>query len=240
MFKHFLAEKRIRLQIFVYLLIVLFVDNFLLNHLDSPRVLLKWLEQLAQTPDTTLQFFSSTSQNIWSISLVVVTVFVLITLMLGLLKRRLFMLIPLYFYLIWVTLMLFVSVAILGINLWNPHSGAVTLLSDAVLVWLSIVLVFTAWYWVIDDLHHISFAKGEDARVNYLFPVQAENLPGWKTWKPNFLDYLFLSFNTTTAFGASDTIIISNKAKILVMIQGILSLMVFAVILGRAINIISP
>jgi uncharacterized membrane protein len=57
-----------------------------------------------------------------------------------------------------------------------------------------------------------------------------------RTWHPGFLDYLFLAFNTSTAFSPTDTAVLSRRAKALMMVQALLSLVILAVLVGRAIN----
>jgi hypothetical protein len=53
-------------------------------------------------------------------------------------------------------------------------------------------------------------------------------------WSPDFTDYLFLAFNQSTAFGPTDTSIISKRAKILSMIQAVFALITIAVVVARA------
>ena len=55
-------------------------------------------------------------------------------------------------------------------------------------------------------------------------------------WRPHFVDYLFLSFNTSTAFSPTDVPILSRWAKVLTMIQSVISLATVLVLVARAIN----
>ena len=59
-----------------------------------------------------------------------------------------------------------------------------------------------------------------------------------QTWSPGFLDYLFLAFNTSTAFSPTDTPPLTVWAKVLMMLQSIISLTVLALLVGRAVNIL--
>jgi uncharacterized membrane protein len=58
------------------------------------------------------------------------------------------------------------------------------------------------------------------------------------SWSPNFLDYLFLAFNTSTAFSPTDTAVLARWGKALMMLQSIISLTTLAVLAARAINIL--
>jgi Protein of unknown function (DUF1345) len=106
-----------------------------------------------------------------------------------------------------------------------------TVLRDAGLIWVANVAAFAVWYWMIDeggpgrrprDAH-----KGEDLQ----FPQDQDGSSGWS---PDFTDYLFLAFNQSTAFGPTDTAIISKRAKILSMVQAAFALVIIAVIVARA------
>jgi hypothetical protein len=61
---------------------------------------------------------------------------------------------------------------------------------------------------------------------------------GQALWFPRFMDYLFLAFNTSTAFSPTDTQPLTSWAKLLMMVQSIISLMVIAILAARAVNIL--
>ena len=77
----------------------------------------------------------------------------------------------------------------------------------------------------------------------FLFP-QLTMLPeakigaGQEHWSPNFFDYLFLAFNTSTAFSPTDTPVLARWGKLLMMVQSLISLTVLALLAGRAVNIL--
>ena len=66
----------------------------------------------------------------------------------------------------------------------------------------------------------------------------AKTAAGEHDWEPNFVDYLFLAFNTSTAFSPTDVPVLSRWAKILMMLQSLISLLVIALLAGRAVNIL--
>ena len=73
---------------------------------------------------------------------------------------------------------------------------------------------------------------------DFLFPQEAQGQARGEQgkWLPNFLDYLFLAFNHSTAFSPTDTAVLSRRAKVLVMVQATLALMSVAVLVAKAIN----
>ena len=71
-----------------------------------------------------------------------------------------------------------------------------------------------------------------------LFPqMLAANSEG-PPWKPHFMDYLFLAFNTSTAFSPTDTAALSRWAKVGMMTQSLISLTIVAFLAARAVNIL--
>ena len=69
-------------------------------------------------------------------------------------------------------------------------------------------------------------------------PPEAKVVAGQDTWSPNFMDYLFLAFNTSTAFSPTDVPVLARWAKVLMMLQSIISLTVLALLAARAVNIL--
>ena len=61
---------------------------------------------------------------------------------------------------------------------------------------------------------------------------------GEDKWRPGFVDYLFLAFNTSTAFSPTDVPVLSRWAKALMMIQSCISLATIALLAARAVNIL--
>ena len=57
-------------------------------------------------------------------------------------------------------------------------------------------------------------------------------------WSPRFIDYLFLAFNTSTAFSPTDTPALARWGKLLMMLQSVISLTVLALLAARAVNIL--
>jgi hypothetical protein len=57
-------------------------------------------------------------------------------------------------------------------------------------------------------------------------------------WMPAFLDYLALALTTATAFSPTDTMPNSRPAKVLMSVQGMISLIVLGLIISRAVGIL--
>src|SRR5262249_15323829 len=118
----------------------------------------------------------------------------------------------------------------------KPHAPALGLLRGAALVWIVNILTFSLWYWEIDaggpgQRHHAGYHNPD-----FGFPQAASGSSASTPRLPHYADYLFLAFNTSTAFSPTDTLVLSVRAKLLMMTQALISLTVLAIIAARAIN----
>jgi uncharacterized membrane protein len=143
-----------------------------------------------------------------------------------------------------VTLGLLFSLTLLIRALPAHRESPTALLGSATALWLTNILVFALWYWRLDaGGPHGRDAKPGHTEGAFLFPQMtlpsqpaAPAQPG--PWSPNFFDYLFLAFNTSTAFSPTDTPVLARWGKILMMIQSIISLTVLALLAARAVNML--
>lgn len=229
---------KLLLPVLFYLCILIFIDNVLLQGLQSPLAILDWSAQIFNDPSLKSEYVKTGSviANFpgWADSFI----WVIITLILWIIGKKKLLYLPLILYTAWITFWIIVGVFILAVYLWNPQSGAEILLSDAFFLWTSIIIVFAIWYWLLDHDNQKIHAHSKNHKLHFMFPQKTDPMPGWDDWIPGFIDYLFFSFNTSTAFGSSDTLILTKKAKILIIVQSFLSLILFVMIIGRAINII--
>lgn len=112
------------------------------------------------------------------------------------------------------------------------------LLKSAVILWVTNILVFALWYWRLDaGGPHERAERGEHTAGAFFFPQMMESAPNPDpSWSPRFVDYLFLSFCTSTAFSPTDTPVLSRWAKLLTMVQALISLLCVAVLASKAIG----
>jgi len=136
------------------------------------------------------------------------------------------------------TLALISSLALLISGLPSHKDPPRTLLLSATLLWVTNVLVFALWYWKLDAGGPIGRER-PGAKSSFVFPQMMQPYCDTNpSWSPVFFDYLFLAFNTSTAFSPTDTAVLSRWAKGLMMLQSLLSLSIIAILAARAINIL--
>jgi len=118
------------------------------------------------------------------------------------------------------------------------------LLRSAAALWITNILIFASWYWRLDAGGPHERARTIGHRDGaFLFPQmamdpEAKLAAGEHEWEPNFVDYLFLAFNTSTALSPTDVPVLSRWAKALMMVQALISLVIIVLLAARAVNIL--
>jgi len=131
------------------------------------------------------------------------------------------------------------SLAVLIYGIPRHLESPQALLRSAIALWFTNVLVFALWYWKLDAGGPLGrdTSRG-DLDSSFLFPQMMNQSGEYDSWSPNFIDYLFLAFNTSTAFSPTDTAVLSRWAKLGMMVQSIISLTIVALLAARAVNIL--
>jgi hypothetical protein len=132
------------------------------------------------------------------------------------------------------TLALLGSLVYLVRGMPTHHQDPEGLLVSASSLWITNVLVFSIWYWRLDAGGPLRRERRQGHPDGaFLF---AQMTMSKSTWSPGFIDYLFLSFNTSTALSPTDVPVLSGWAKGLMMTQSLVSLMIVVLLVARAIN----
>lgn len=120
-------------------------------------------------------------------------------------------------------------------------NGAVTgneLIISAIAIYITNIIVFGIWYWELDVDQSLALPASRE--VDFMFPqmsqVGANNVPA--DWSPTFFDYLYVSMTNASAFSPTDTMPLTHKAKLLMGLQSMVSLITIALVAARAVNIL--
>jgi hypothetical protein len=136
------------------------------------------------------------------------------------------------------------SLALLLAALPSHKESPQDLLRSAAALWVTNILVFASWYWRLDaGGPRARELRGVHTEGAFLFPQMTLSHQGRRekreqSWSPGFVDYLFLAFNTSTAFSPTDSPVLSAWAKLLMMIQALISFATVALLAARAVNIL--
>ena len=117
-------------------------------------------------------------------------------------------------------------------------SNATGLLETGGVIWATNVIAFGLWYWDLDRGGAAARAHHPQANPAFVFPEMLNAGYAPATWVPEFADYLSLAFWTATAFSPTDVSAIKRWAKLMMMIEAVVSLGIGALVIARAINIL--
>ena len=116
--------------------------------------------------------------------------------------------------------------------------AAESLVVDVVLMAITNILIFSIWYWIIDP-PGIDETQRDDAPWDFLFPQRGADLPHYESWLPRYTDYLYLAFTTSFAFSPTDTLPLTRRAKMLMLLQSTISIITLTGIAASAIGLLA-
>jgi hypothetical protein len=140
------------------------------------------------------------------------------------------------------TLALIGSVILLVRLLPTHREPPLQLLRSGGLLWLTNVIVFALWYWRLDGGGPTLRQKLKGfGSTSFLFPQM--QIPhderaefACAQWRPRFVDYLFVAVTQSSTFGPTDAPLLARWAKILAMIQIVISLSIVVLLISAAVG----
>ena len=121
----------------------------------------------------------------------------------------------------------------------DPKDTATVLLATGAAIWVTNIITFSLWYWLLDrgGPAERAFDTGQPPAFVFSEMTNAEFVAD--DWVPIYPDYLYLSFTNATAFSPTDTMPVTHWAKMTMMVQSALSLVIAVMIIARAVNILN-
>jgi hypothetical protein len=142
------------------------------------------------------------------------------------------------------TLALIGSVILLVRALPTHRESPVQLLRSGGLLWLTNVIVFALWYWRLDGGGPTLRQKQKKfGSTSFLFPqmqIPHDERGQFECarWRPRFIDYLFVAFTQSSTFGPTDSPLLARWAKILAMVQILISLTIVVLLISQAVGVL--
>jgi len=126
-----------------------------------------------------------------------------------------------------------------GLIAGTAGDRATPLLVTGGAIWLTNILIFALWFWELDRGGPAPRAAGARADgADFLFPQMATPGSASPDWEPEFVDYLYVAFTNATAFSPTDTMPLTQRAKLLMLAQSLISLIMAALVIARAVNVL--
>ena len=147
---------------------------------------------------------------------------------------------PMVALLIIMTLGTVLGVVVLAYDILDAAEGvtATILLGRGAAIWFANVIIFSLWYWQVDRGGPAERAAGSPIPPSFAFPENATPELAPAGWRPAYVDYLYLAYTNATAFSPTDTLPVRRWAKLTMMVQSTLSLVIAILVIARAINVL--
>jgi uncharacterized membrane protein len=110
------------------------------------------------------------------------------------------------------------------------------LLSSAIAIFVTNIIVFALWYWEIDS-PGLSRTRWSKSDKDFQF-TQQDMHAEFPKWQPEFLDYVYVSLTNAINFAPSDTRPLTRVAKSLMGAQAMVSVFTLALVIARAVSIL--
>ncbi|MET0979724.1 MAG: hypothetical protein ABWX90_00515 [Candidatus Saccharimonadales bacterium] len=111
------------------------------------------------------------------------------------------------------------------------------LLLNGMTIYVTNIFMFALLYWEMDG-GGPDRRVGDDRQRDFIFPQMIHKGIAKQGWLPGFTDYLYLSTTNVTNFASADTVPVSHRAKLLMMIQALVSVIAIVLVAARAIGVL--
>jgi hypothetical protein len=128
-------------------------------------------------------------------------------------------------------------VALLGSLISGQENSGGQLLLKGMTIWGTNVIAYGLWFWGFDRGGPVRRREADPPPPDFQFP-QMENpqlaAPGWR---PQLVDYIYVSFTNSIAFSPTDAMPLSRWAKLLMLSESAISAVSILLVTARAVNI---
>jgi hypothetical protein len=134
-----------------------------------------------------------------------------------------------------------VYVVLLVIELVSGQARGPIVLLTALCVWITNIIAFSLVYWELDRGGPVARrveGVNDNARQDFRFPQQ-DNPAGVEGWQTAYPDYAYLSMTNMMAFSPTDAMPLTIRAKGLMAYQAFTGFVLLALVISRAVNILT-
>jgi uncharacterized membrane protein len=116
--------------------------------------------------------------------------------------------------------------------------SASTLLTTGALVWIDVNLTFALLYWELDGGGAAERLHEPREYPDLAFPEHLNPQVAPPGWRPIFVDYFYLGFTNATAFSPTDVMPLARWAKMMMVAQALMSIVILALVIANAVNLL--
>lgn len=115
-------------------------------------------------------------------------------------------------------------------------SGGQLLLKGAT-IWGTNVIAFGLWFWAFDRGGPVRRSERSPSPPDFQFPQMENPALAEPGWRPQLIDYVYVSFTNSIAFGPTDAMPLTRRAKLLMLSESGVSAITVLLVTARAVNI---
>jgi uncharacterized membrane protein len=116
--------------------------------------------------------------------------------------------------------------------------SGVQLLVTVGTIWAANVVAFGLCYWDLDDGGPLERARHERESPDFRFPQDETPEVAKADWHPRVWDYIYVAFTSATAFSPTDTMPLTLRAKLLVAVEELVSIVLIVLVTARAVSVL--
>jgi uncharacterized membrane protein len=129
-------------------------------------------------------------------------------------------------------------VALLGSIMTGHETNGAALLLKGVTIWTTNVVAFGLWFWELDRGGPVQRLEPDQPVPDFQFPQMENPGLGPPDWRPQLLDYVYVSFTNAIAFSPTDAMPLTSRAKLLMLVESAVSVVTLLLVAARAVNIL--
>ena len=103
-------------------------------------------------------------------------------------------------------------------------------------VWLGNNVAFAILFWNMDSGGPAERVHGSGRYPDFLFPQTADRSLAPPSWRPRFIDYLYIAFTNANAFSPTDSLPLTGRAKLAMQAQALISYTLLTLVLARVVS----
>jgi len=134
-----------------------------------------------------------------------------------------------------------VYIVLLVLQLVDGSADGPSVLLTAAQIWVTNVVAFALVFWQLDrggPVQRRIEGDSDRAQQDFRFPQQ-DNPVGVGPWHAEFFDYAYFSLSNMMAFGPTDVMPLSRRAKALMAYQSLTGFVLLALVVSRSVNILT-
>ncbi len=105
-------------------------------------------------------------------------------------------------------------------------------------LWWTNVVAFALWYWELDGGGPVRRLLAPKSPRDFAFVQMTDPEVKAPGWHPRFADYFYVAFTNASAFSPTDTMPLTRRAKMLMLVQSTVSILTLLLVAARAVNIL--